>query len=64
MKTDPLPQVNIIIIIYYYFMLIENNMTGMKLADVLRETEDREGWRDLVVWASVVPLQSSRLRDR
>ena len=38
--------------------------TGLKLSDALRESENRERWRELVARSSVVPQRSSRLRDR
>ena len=37
--------------------------TGLRLGEALREAEDREGWRKLVVRSSVAPQRSPRLRD-
>jgi hypothetical protein len=35
-----------------------------ELSDALRETEDRERWRELVARSALVPPRSDRLRDR
>jgi hypothetical protein len=38
--------------------------TGLKLSDALRETGDRESWRELVAGSALVRPRSDRLRDR
>ena len=38
--------------------------TGLKLGEALRKAENREGWRKVVSWSSLVPRRSTRLRDK
>ena len=38
--------------------------TGLKLGEALRKAENREEWRTVVARSSLVPQQSTRLRDK
>ena len=38
--------------------------TGLKLGEALRKAENREEWRTVVARSSLVPLQSTRLREK
>ena len=38
--------------------------TGLKLGEALRKAENREEWRKVVTQSSLVPQQSTRLRDK